>query len=43
MNELNNEQKSEITNYSAGTFEGPLDLLLFLIKKKEINIDCLID
>ena len=38
MNELNNEKKSEITNYSAGTFEGPLDLLLFLIKKKEINI-----
>jgi segregation and condensation protein A len=43
MNELNNEinenlESKEKTNYSAGTFEGPLDLLLFLIKKKEINI-----
>ena len=33
-----NETTNEKTNYLAGTFEGPLDLLLFLIKKKEINI-----
>ena len=33
-----NESTNEKTNYSAGNFEGPLDLLLFLIKKKEINI-----
>lgn len=33
-----NESTNEKTNYLAGTFEGPLDLLLFLIKKKEINI-----
>ena len=33
-----NESTNEKTNYSAGIFEGPLDLLLFLIKKQEINI-----
>ena len=33
-----NESTNEKTNYSAGNFEGPLDLLLFLIKKQEINI-----
>lgn len=33
-----NGTQTEKTNYTAGTFEGPLDLLLFLIKKKEINI-----
>lgn len=43
MNTFNDETMEEIrkTNgrvYKLGDFEGPLDLLLFLIKKSEINI-----
>ncbi|MFI3257339.1 MAG: segregation/condensation protein A [Spirochaetales bacterium] len=30
--------QSEQTTYKLGQFEGPLDLLLFLIKKNEVNI-----
>lgn len=30
--------QSEQTTYKLGQFEGPLDLLLFLIKKNEVNV-----
>ncbi|AEE17146.1 Segregation and condensation protein A [Treponema brennaborense DSM 12168] len=32
------EQAREVRNFVLGDFEGPLDLLLFLIKKNEVNI-----
>lgn len=38
MSEMINEKSNEKNKYSVGEFEGPLDLLLFLIKKKELNI-----
>ena len=33
-----NETTNEKTNYLAGTFEGPLDLLLHLLDKDKIDI-----
>lgn len=39
MEMLKTEQDTaEVTKFKLGRFEGPLDLLLFLIKKNEINI-----
>ena len=32
------QSTEEKQSYQAGTFQGPLDLLLFLIKKSEVNI-----
>jgi len=34
----NQESSENVHNFKLGEFEGPLDLLLFLIKKNEINI-----
>lgn len=37
--EKNKEEQVDLsTTFKLGTFEGPLDLLLFLIKKNEVNI-----
>ena len=38
MSESNHEQAEDAPRYRLGHFEGPLDLLLFLIKKNEVNI-----
>ncbi len=35
---MNDESKDTSQRFKLGEFEGPLDLLLFLIKKNEINI-----
>lgn len=37
-NTVQDEQAVEETSFKLGEFEGPLDLLLFLIKKNEVNI-----
>lgn len=39
VTEKNKEEQVDLsTTFKLGTFEGPLDLLLFLIKKNEVNI-----
>ena len=35
---MSDSHPAEAPHFSLGEFEGPLDLLLFLIKKNELNI-----
>ena len=38
MQKSENTEPESVTKFKLGQFEGPLDLLLYLIKKNEINI-----